>query len=287
VHRKIAQDAVEGRGLINALRVEPELGTVLRGGMPATIARRTNEGWRISGRKIYSTGASVLDWYNVFARTDEGETRLGYFLVSAKATGTRIESSWDHLGMRASDSHDVVFDEVLIPTEHAVDLRLPGEWTSLPAIQSAWTCLTVSAIYLGIADAARDWLIEFLNSRAPTNLGGPLATLERMQIALGDIEALRLSAATLLTATAQKADAEAASLKPEEPGLVKHVVAESAIEIVQKAVGLVGNPALTRAHPLERHLRDVLCGRVHSPQGDAVLKTAGIAALSGARAARR
>ncbi|MBV9234982.1 MAG: hypothetical protein JOZ94_04035, partial [Xanthobacteraceae bacterium] len=52
-----------------------------------------------------------------------------------------------------------------------------------------------------------------------------------------------------------------------------------AIEIVQKASALIGNPALTRAHPLERHLRDILCARVHSPQSDSVLKAAGIAAL--------
>ena len=52
-----------------------------------------------------------------------------------------------------------------------------------------------------------------------------------------------------------------------------------AAEVVQKAVALIGNPGLTRAHPLERHLRDVLCARVHSPQSDSVLKAAGISAF--------
>jgi alkylation response protein AidB-like acyl-CoA dehydrogenase len=279
-HQEILRDALGGRGLINALRVEPELGTVTRGGIPATVARLTDDGWRLTGRKIYSTGASVLDWYNVFARTGDDEPQVGYFLVRAGAPGTRIEETWDHLGMRASDSHDVVFDNVLIPRHHAVDLRPPDAWQQLPPAYSAWFLLTVSAIYLGIADAARDWLIGFLKSRVPTNLGRPLATLERMQMALGEIDVLRHAAATLLAATAQKVDTAPATLTPEEPGIVKHVVSENAIDAVQKAVALIGNPALTRAHPLERHLRDVLCARVHAPQSDSVLKAAGIAALA-------
>jgi alkylation response protein AidB-like acyl-CoA dehydrogenase len=106
-----------------------------------------------------------------------------------------------------------------------------------------------------------------------------LATLERTQIALGEIDATRHAAATLLAATAQKADTAPASLMPEEPGIVKHIVSEAAIDTVQKAVALIGNPALTRAHPLERHLRDVLCARVHSPQSDSVLRAVGIAAF--------
>jgi alkylation response protein AidB-like acyl-CoA dehydrogenase len=279
VHREIVKDALGGRGLINALRVEPELGTVMRGGIPATTARLTDDGWRISGRKVYSTGASVLAWYNVFARTAEDEPRVGYFLVRAGTPGTHIEKSWDHLGMRGTDSHDVVFEGALIPRHHAVDLRRSEEWKLLPPLHAAWFSLTVSAIYLGIADAARDWLVGFLLSRTPTNLGRPLATLERMQIALGEIDALRITAETLLAATAQKADATPDSLTSDEPGLVKHVVSERAIEVVQKAIALIGNPALTRSHPLERHLRDVLCARVHSPQSDSVLKAAGISAF--------
>ena len=53
--RKLARETVEGVALINALRVEPDLGSPSRGGLPSTIARKTETGWRLSGRKIYST----------------------------------------------------------------------------------------------------------------------------------------------------------------------------------------------------------------------------------------
>jgi alkylation response protein AidB-like acyl-CoA dehydrogenase len=85
IYERLAKDAVAGRGLIGGLRVEPELGTPVRGGLPATTARRTAEGWIISGKKIYSTGSTGLDWYSVWAKTDEAEPRVGNFLVKAAA----------------------------------------------------------------------------------------------------------------------------------------------------------------------------------------------------------
>ena len=124
--RKLARETVEGVALINALRVEPELGSPARGGLPATIARRTETGWRLSGRKIYSTGAPILKWYAVWARTDEAETRVGMFLVPAGLPGTRIIETWDHLGLRASGSHDVIFEDVVFPLDHEIDVRLSG-----------------------------------------------------------------------------------------------------------------------------------------------------------------
>lgn len=100
--RRVVGDAIRDGALINALRVEPELGTPARGGLPATVARRTADGWAITGRKIYSTGAPALTWMVVWARTDEPEPRVGGFLVHKDAPGRRIEETWDHLGLRAA-----------------------------------------------------------------------------------------------------------------------------------------------------------------------------------------
>ena len=71
LYRDALAESAERPVLINALRVEPELGTPARGGLPATTARRTDDGWSLTGRKIFSTGAEGLTWMNVWARTDE------------------------------------------------------------------------------------------------------------------------------------------------------------------------------------------------------------------------
>ena len=67
-HKLLARDAVETGALLNVMRAEPELGTPVRGGLPATTARRTRTGWRLDGRKLYATGSPILRWFIVFAR---------------------------------------------------------------------------------------------------------------------------------------------------------------------------------------------------------------------------
>ena len=214
----------------------------------------------------------------VFARTDEAIPRTGLFLVPARNDGIRIEESWDHLGLRGSGSHDVVFEDVALPLDHAVDLRAPAEWARRDAVDVAWNTVLVAALYTGVAEAARDWIVGFLRERAPANLGAPLATLPRMQEAVGRIEALLLTNRRLIASAAADADASR-PLDPTESGLIKTVATANAIEAVEEAVKLAGNHGLSRANPLERHLRDVLCARIHTPQPDVAFTQAGRRAL--------
>ncbi len=269
--------AVQG-ALINALRVEPDLGTPARGGLPATLARRDGDGWRISGRKIFSTGAPALAYGVVFVRTDEVEPRIGNMLVPFGAPGVRIEETWDHLGLRASGSHDVVLEDVFVPAVNAVDLRPPAGWQAPDSLQQAWSCALLAALYDGVARAAQAWLLAFLRERTPGSLGAPLASLPRFQEAVGENERLLAVNARLVAALAADTDAGAPPA-PRDAGFIKITVTENAIQLVQQAAELCGNAGLSRRNPLERHLRDVLCARIHWPQGDAVRSTAGRAAL--------
>lgn len=276
--RRLARETVEGIALVNALRVEPELGSPARGGLPATIACRTETGWRLSGRKIYSTGAPILKWYAVWARTDEPETRVGTFLVPAGLPGTRIVETWDHLGLRASGSHDVVFDDVVFPLDHEIDVRRPDEWRIPDVTQATVHAIFIAAIYDGVARAARDWLAGFLASRVPANLGAPLATLPRAQEVLGGIEARLAVNARLIGSFADDFDRNL-PLTAIESSIIKLTVTGNAVAVVEDALSLAGNHGLSRSNPLERHHRDVLCGRVHTPQDDTTRISAGRLAL--------
>jgi alkylation response protein AidB-like acyl-CoA dehydrogenase len=276
--RKLARETIEGLALINALRVEPDLGSPSRGGLPSTIARKTETGWRLSGRKIYSTGAPILNWYAVWARTDEPTLRVGLFLVPAGLPGTRILETWDHLGLRASGSHDVIFEDVVFPLDHEIDVRKPEDWRVPDFTQSTVHAIFVAAIYDGIARAARDWLVEFLKTRVPSNLGASLATLPRAQEIVGGIEARLAVNARLIDSFAQDFD-DGLLLSASESNIIKSTVTNNAVAVVEDALSLTGNHGLTRANPLERHYRDVLCGRVHTPQDDATRGTAGRLAL--------
>jgi alkylation response protein AidB-like acyl-CoA dehydrogenase len=276
--RKLARETVEDVALINALRVEPDLGSPSRGGLPATIARRTDTGWRLSGRKIYSTGAPILKWYAVWAKTDEPDVRVGLFLVPAGLPGTSIIETWDHLGLRASGSHDIVFDDVVFPLDHEIDVRRPDDWRVPDFTQATVHAIFVAAIYDGVARAARDWLVEFLKSRVPSNLGASLATLPRAQEILGAIEARLAVNARLIESFAGDFD-DGVLLSASESSIIKLTVTNNAVAVVEDALSLTSNHGLTRANPLERYYRDVMCGRVHTPQDDATRVNAGRLAL--------
>ena len=284
VRDKVWQSAVREGALANSLRVEPELGTPARGGLPATIATRAAAGWVLSGHKLYTTGIPGLRWLNVWARTDEPEPRVGAFLVprdpAGDNPGQRVIESWDHLGLRASNSHEVVFDRVAIPLDHAVDIRLPADWGRGQDLDNqAWMIALLSTLYDSVARAARDWLLVFLKNRSPGSLGAPLSSLPRVQQAVGEIEALLWANEALLDDLVRRTDAGAPPSLAES-GLVKFNVTGNAIRAVELALPLTGNHGLSRANPLERHLRDVLCSRIHTPQNDSILTAAGLAAFA-------
>jgi alkylation response protein AidB-like acyl-CoA dehydrogenase len=282
-YRRLLAESAAGPALVNALRVEPDLGTPARGGLPATTARLEDGAWSLSGRKIFATGAVGLRWMTVWARTDEEVPRVGYFIVPAGAPGLRIEPTWDHLGLRASRSDDVVLDGVRVPLDATAGLADPASADPRrdPGLV-VWNNLGLTALYLGVAEAARDWLIGFLHERTPSALGRPLADLPRFQSEVGEIEALILSATVLVEALAARYDAgDRAAV--DASTAAKLVGGRAAIDAVQRAVALVGNNALMRRNPLERHLRDVLCVRVHTPQDDSVVASLGVAALGRGR----
>ncbi|MFJ4677445.1 acyl-CoA dehydrogenase family protein [Kitasatospora sp. NPDC088783] len=268
--------------LVNSLRVEPELGSPVRGGLPATTARRRGDGWELTGHKIYSTGAYLLDWLLVWAATDEEQPRVGSFLVRAGSPGVTVEPVWDHLGLRASRSDDVHLAAVPVPGDRVAGLSLPGTDGGRDPVGGAWNSLGLAALYLGVAGSARDWLLGFLHERTPSALGAPLASLPRFQTAVGEIEVALTGADRLVAALAAAVDAGEPGAA-EQAGGAKVLATRAAIDAVQQAVALVGNHGLTRHHPLERHLRDVLCARVHTPQEDSVLLAAGRTALGRVR----
>ncbi len=277
VRARIFADAVEHGGLINALRVEPELGSPTRGGLPATMVRRAAHGWKLSGRKIFSTGAPGLRWMDVWACTADEPALVGHVIVPTDASGISIVETWDHLGMRATCSHDVVFADVPVADDFIAVRPLPT-WQTVDPAQAAWNAAGIGAIYNGIARAARDWVADFLRHRTPSALGAPLATLPRAQEKFGEIEMLLSANARLIASIAGDTD-NGAPPRPNESASIKVMIIENAMRAVDVAASLAGNHAHARDNPIERHIRDVRSGRVQAPQADAAFVAAGRAAL--------
>ena len=114
---RVYRDVVENGATINSAASEPDLGSPSRGGMYATTAVRDGDGWRINGRKNWTTLAPYLAYTVVLLSESQadGSRIRGNFLVPMDTPGVRIDETWDNLGMRATGSHDVVYDNVWVP----------------------------------------------------------------------------------------------------------------------------------------------------------------------------
>jgi alkylation response protein AidB-like acyl-CoA dehydrogenase len=282
----IIRSSLDGPALINALRVEPELGTPARGGVPATTATRVAGSgapdWRINGHKIYCTGSHGLRWMLVWASVvDEaaGDARVGPFVVDANMSGIEVRETWDHLGMRASASHDVILTDVAVPADWAGVLEPAGRarGAGRDPVAVAVLNLLLCSLYLGVAEAARDRLADYLHERVPTSLGAPLASLPRFQIAVGEIASSLVGTRRLLDGLARDLDAgdEQARSAAADAGAIKMLVSRAVIDATEQAVALIGNPGLSRHLPLQRHLRDAMCSRTHTPQDDTIAADVG------------
>jgi alkylation response protein AidB-like acyl-CoA dehydrogenase len=281
--------AAEG-GLINSVVTEPELGSISRGGAPATSATSTPGGWLINGHKTFATGAPALRYLVTgvtlppSADAPRGESASA--IVQAGAPGLRIEATWGaNLGLRASGNDDVYYENVFVPEEWLVNRRPIGAPPSPggPLGFSAWS-LAIAAVYLGIGQAACDAACDYANGRVPPSLGKPIAELPHIQQWIGQIQ-VTLDAARAVLFETTHAWAEQPSLRPTLAAPIaasKYLATNAACAATETALRVAGGFSMTRALPLERYFRDARAGLFNPPQDDLALGQIGRAAL-GAR----
>ncbi|EJC75221.1 acyl-CoA dehydrogenase [Rhizobium leguminosarum bv. trifolii WSM2012] len=273
LYKRLLAQAKEHPLLINAARVEPELGSPARGGLPATLARRTASGWSITGRKRFVTGAHGLTHFLVWAHTDEASTRVGTFVVPNKLPGIRVIENWNSLGMRASGSHDVEYTDVEITLENVIDLVDPSVAQQDNRAHAAIT-LALTALYLGVAEAAQEAFIRFAHERVPTNLGHPIARTERFVTLSGEIGLLVSGSRQIIFDALKDKHADA-----EKHIRARLIAGRQLRDAVQLAVRGLGNPGLGNELGLERHFRDIQSVLVHAPQEDTSISILGRAAF--------
>jgi len=265
----VAREVVGSAALINSLATEPEMGSPSRGGLPATTATPAAGGFVLNGRKTFSSGSTVLRWGLISAAVQGDEPYLANFLVTLSAPGVRIEETWDTLGMRATCSHTVVLEDVRVEADAEVP-RAAGSGQALPH-ERAWA-LGVSAVYVGVAEAARDYAVRFARERKPTALGGKaIATLPNIRERAGHIDLLLFEARGMLVSLARAWDAAPSAEFEAGFAAAKMVATNNAVAAAEQAMRLVGGSSMDRSAPLERHYRDVRGGLHHPPQDDAAI----------------
>lgn len=262
---QFAEEVLNG-ALINRSVSEAVTGSPARGGKPSTNAIRKDGGWLINGRKSFTTASPVLTHFLTSAWIEEKQ-RIGFFLLERSLAGLSIEETWDVIAMRGTGSHDVVLENVFV--EEVKLVELPEK----PTGQYSGWALHIPACYLGIAQAARDYAVSFANHHAPNSLNGPISQLPNVQQHLGEIDLKLTQARHLIYSVAEAYDDKTRrDLLKDDVAVVKHTVTNTAIEVVDKAMRIVGAKSLGRKNPLQRYYRDVRAGLHNPPMDDMTIQ---------------
>ncbi|SHM53806.1 acyl-CoA dehydrogenase family protein [Gracilibacillus kekensis] len=263
---KVSRLIVEERALINLAQTEKATGSPSRGGIPTTIAKKEQNGWRINGAKSFTSMAVALDYSIVTVDVNQTGTK-GYVLIDHSLPGVKVNETWDSISMRATKSDDLILENVFV----AEDALLFEETPQKP-FPKGWY-LQIPAVYLGIAEAARDYAIKFASDFQPITLPHPIKEVPEVRRKIGEIELELVKAREVLYGVATKwvEHPETRSQLGAELQAAKHIVTNSANTIVDLAMRIVGARSLSAKNPLQRHFRDVRAGLHNPPTDDAIV----------------
>lgn len=249
-----------------------------------TVAVPTDDGFRVSGRKRFCSqapGATVVATSAVVGPPEPGSEVL-HFSVPLAATGVRIEETWDTLGMRGTASHDLVFDDVFVPTERITGRRPWGELGGPLKVAVVHFAPLGAATYLGVAAAARDLAVAGTVDRAR----GTSALTDRASVhrQVGRMDGALRGAWWSVLGSLDEVSADGDIVRVDGPALATVTLAKrqavlAAIDVVDQAMELDGGRSYFRSSPLERRFRDVHAGTFHPLSPEATLAFAGRLAL--------
>ncbi|WP_146551426.1 acyl-CoA dehydrogenase family protein [Rummeliibacillus sp. SL167] len=270
VFAELSRKAVEEGSLLNIINSERGKGNISRGAVPGTIARKVPGGYLIKGEKAYASLAPILQQFMIIAYLeDEGIT--GEFLIT-KNEQVEIINTWDALGMRATGSHDILLKDVFVPDEALLYRQRPNETNRFLAHGRVYS-LEIPAVYLGIAGAARDYAFEFAKKTYSHSLGDTINHAAHVQQKAGEIELLYHSSRRILYSIAAQVEHEPEKKDQlaNEVSIAKSLICNNTVEIVSKAMKIVGGRSLSKSNKLERLFRDAQCGAYNPPLDDVVI----------------
>jgi alkylation response protein AidB-like acyl-CoA dehydrogenase len=221
-----------------------------------TTATRTDEGWVLNGSKTFITNGHYADVAVVIAVTDreQGTHGLSAFVVEKGTPGFRPGKKENKLGLRASDTSELIFEDCVIPEENLLGKLGEGFVDSMRILDGGR--ISIAALSLGIGRGALDASVKYVKERR--QFGKAIAEFQGIQWKLADM-ATELDAARLLTQRAAVLK-DAGQRVTRESSMAKLYASEVAVRICDEAVQLHGGYGFIKDYPAEKFYRDVkLC----------------------------
>lgn len=264
---EFAEEVLNG-AIVNRAVSEADTGSPTRGARPSTNAKLVGDEYIINGVKTFTTMSQRLTHFLVGAFIPEKEA-LGFFLIPRETEGLTIAENWNMVGMRATESHDLVLDDVKIDKKYLVEVSKGPRG----AVPNPWN-LHIPAVYLGIAQAARDYAVDFANEYSPGSIEGVIADIPAVEQNIGNMELELTTARHYIYSVIDKYQNPPITNARinEEIGAAKHVVVNHAIKIIDSAMRIVGAKSLEMERPLQRYYRDIRAGLHNPPMDDITIK---------------
>lgn len=245
---------------------------------PMCTATRDGDAWVLEGRKLFVTLSPVADLCMLGTRViDTAGDRVAFAFVPTATPGFELQNDWDALGMRGSGSQSLRLRDCRVPLGM---LQEVGEWGRFnPGLLMGRTLsnVTLLAVFLGIAERARELAVAAALAQSKPKHGGVIARSSGVQHLLGEIDIELACVRAILTDTLLRLDEllarrgghvddlETAHACMRDYQAAKWTVNHGAISIVSKAMDVCGGSAFMSGHELSRLYRDVRAGPFMQP----------------------
>ena len=239
---------------------EPEAGSDAGG--TRTVATKSDGEWVLNGAKTFTTNGHYADVCVAMAVTDRAKASHGIsaFIIEKDTPGFRAGKKENKLGMRASDTSEVVFSDCRLPAENLLGEEGKGFINSLQVLDGGR--VSIAALALGMARGASEAAIAYSQERK--QFGKAISQFQAVQFKLADM-ATEIAAARMLVYRAawlaDRSRTEDASIRfTRESSMAKLYASEVAVRVANEAVQVFGGYGFTKDYPVEKFYRDVkLC----------------------------
>jgi len=229
---------------------EPNAGSDAAG--TETRAQKTAGGWSVNGSKIYITNGSVAKYITFTARTDSsmGSDGISAFIMDTGTPGFRVGKKEKKMGLRGSDTVEVVFEDCFVPEENLLGDPSSGFRAFMRTLSGGR--ISIGALALGLAQGAYEHSLKYSKTRK--QFGQPIANFQAVQFMLADM-AMKIEASRLLVY-------QAALLRDgghdyvKQASMAKLFASEAANWVTDKAIQIHGGIGYCRDIPVERMHRD-------------------------------
>jgi alkylation response protein AidB-like acyl-CoA dehydrogenase len=259
--KKYVTPLAQGKKLGCWSLTEPEAGSDAGG--TRTTAVRKDGGWLLNGSKTFTTNGHYADVCVGMAVTDASKKSHGIsaFVIEKGTPGFRPGKKENKLGLRASDTSEVVFTDCKVPSENLLGKEGEGFVNSLQILDGGR--ISIASLGLGMAQGAYECSVKYAKQRK--QFGKPIADFQAIQFKLADM-ATQIEAARLLTyqaawlADRAIADGDRDSRITRESSMAKLYAGEVAVRVANEAVQIHGGYGFIKDYPAEKYYRDVkLC----------------------------